>query len=250
MPELPEVEIQVRMLQRLRRRVICRVCSHDPKLHLSRRLIGKRIDRIWRRAKYIVFDLCDPNSVRPAALHLLAHLRMTGWFEWEVPERFCRAEIVTSGGSIYFEDPRRFGVLEVVRSDELGQRLALLGPEPLEPAFHLDHVLASSRPIKSVLLDQRRISGLGNIYASESLWRARIDPRRPAHSLKCCESRRLIQGIRRSLRKAIGYGPRIFEVQGFVVYDREGKRCRRCGDAVQRLIQNGRSTFYCPGCQH
>ncbi len=249
MPELPEVEIQVQTLQRLRRQTIRAARSHDPKLRLPRSLAGKRIERIWRRGKYIVFDLCSGRGKASARTHLLAHLRMTGWFQFRPPDRFCRAEIRTTRETIYFEDQRRFGVLESLTPKELADRLGRLGPEPFDPGFSLDRVRASRRAIKLVLLDQERVAGLGNIYASESLWRARIHPRRAANRLGDDAARLLVRGIRRSLRKAIAYGPKIFEVQGFAVYDREGETCGRCGRPVRRIVQGQRSTFFCPACQ-
>ena len=106
-----------------------------------------------------------------------------------------------------------------------------------------------SRPVKVALLDQKLVAGVGNIYASESLWRARINPRRRADRLRPEEMRALERGIVTSLRKAIRYGPRIFEVQQFAVYERAGEPCRRCGTAIRRTMQAQRSTYCCPLCQ-
>jgi formamidopyrimidine-DNA glycosylase len=241
MPELPEVQIQVNQLRRLRGQRIVAVRSRDPKIRLPRWLIGQRIGRIHRRGKYIIFDLSNGR-------HLLAHLRMTGGFEFDEPPKW-RAAIFTNDGTLYFEDSRRFGVLESVSDRQLHARLAGLGPEPLSKGFDVRRVGQTSRAIKVALLDQHLVAGLGNIYASESLWRARINPRRPANRLQAHELSALRRGIRDAMRKAIGYGPRIFEVQQFAVYGRTGKPCRRCGTPIRRFVQAQRSTYFCSKCQ-
>jgi formamidopyrimidine-DNA glycosylase len=241
MPELPEVQIQVNQLRRLRGRRIVAVRSRDPKIRLPRQLIGQRIGRIHRRGKYIIFELSNGG-------YLLAHLRMTGGFEFDEPPKW-RAAIFTNDGTVYFEDRRRFGVLESVSDRQLRARLAVLGPEPLSERFDVRRVGQTSRPIKVALLDQHLVAGLGNIYASESLWRARINPRRRANRLKAHELNALLRGIRDALRKAINYGPRIFDVQQFAVYGRVGKPCRRCGVRIRRVVQAQRSTYFCPNCQ-
>ncbi|HUJ11903.1 MAG TPA: DNA-formamidopyrimidine glycosylase family protein [Verrucomicrobiae bacterium] len=244
MPELPEVQILVNQLaQRLAGARIRAVEVRDPKIKLARKIVGQQVRRVWRRGKNIIFDLSG-------GLHLLVHLRMTGWLEFSEPKRH-RAAIRTGKGTIYFEDQRRFGVMEVLDSAELEKALAGLGPEPLARGhIDLSGLARSARPIKIVLLDQRLLAGLGNIYASESLWRARINPRRHADRLRPVEWQALRHGIVKSLRKAINYGPRIFQVQRFAVYDREGKPCRRCRTRIRRIVQAQRSTFFCPHCQH
>ncbi len=241
MPELPEVQIQVDQLQRLRGRRIRRIEVRDPKLKLAGRVNGRTIRQVRRRGKFIIFDLDDGR-------HLLTHLRMTGSFKFREPTRW-RAAIHTTDGAAYFEDSRRFGVLEVVPAVELRRRLAGLGPEPLESDFDPATLTRTSRPIKVALLDQRLLAGVGNIYASESLWRARIHPRRKASRLRAEELTRLRRSLVAALRKAIAYGPRIYEVQVFCVYERAGKPCRRCGTAIRRLTQAQRSTYFCPRCQ-
>ncbi len=217
MPELPEVQIQVQQLRRLRGALLQRVENRDRRKIRLPRLTGLRIRQIRRRAKWIVFDLSN-------GAHLVVHLRMTGWFEFAPPTRY-RLALHTDAGTAYFADSRRFGVVEVLPNGVLAKRLAALGPEPLSLAFALDRLRRTTRPVKMALLDQSVVAGVGNIYASESLWRARIHPSRPAHRLTTAELGRLQRGIRSALRKAIAYGPRIFEVQEFFVYDREGKPC-------------------------
>ncbi len=241
MPELPEVEIQTRQLARQLRGAKIRslhVC--DPKLRLPGSLVGRRIRRVWRRGKFIIFDLDD-------GWHLLAHLRMTGWFEFREPARY-RVAIVTNKSIAYFTDSRRFGILTAVSDRKLETVLKPLGPEPLqngEPTA----LYKTTRAVKVALLDQRLVAGIGNIYASESLWRSRIHPRRRADRLDTAEQRRLRRGIVTTLQRGIAYGPRIFEIQRFAVYDRAGQPCRRCGALIRRIVQAQRSTFFCPRCQ-
>jgi formamidopyrimidine-DNA glycosylase len=241
-PELPEVQILVNQLApRLERARIRAVEIRDAKIHLRPNVAGRLILRVWRAGKNIVFDLSG-------GLHLLVHLRMTGWFEFEKPPRY-RAAIRTSRGSAYFEDGRHLGVMQVVTPRELQRVLKNLGPDPLADGGDLSRLRTTARPIKVALLDQRLVAGVGNIYASESLWRARLNPRRSANRLGAAEMRALKRGVATSLRKAVGYGPRIFEVQRFAVYDREGERCRRCDGVIRRIVQAQRSTYFCPRCQ-
>lgn len=240
MPELPEVEIMVRQLRRrLRGQRIRRVEVIDAKIKLGRQLPGRRILDVRRRAKFIIFDLTGGR-------HLLVHLRMTGWFEFDRPAKY-RLAIHAGREVAYFADSRRFGVVELLTGLELTDRLRPLGPEPF--AGDLSRLRETTRPVKVALLDQTKIAGVGNIYASESLWRARLDPRRAANRLRPSEWTRLHRALVAALRKGINYGPRIFEVQEFYAYDREGQGCRRCGTPIRRITQAQRSTFFCPTCQ-
>jgi formamidopyrimidine-DNA glycosylase len=242
MPELPEVQILVNQLAPLLTRArVRKIEVRDPKIKLRRDLAGRLIVRVWRAGKNIIFDLSG-------ALHLIVHLRMTGWFEFKEPTRY-RAAIHTSKATAYFEDGRRLGTMQVVTSRELQRVLERLGPDPLFDRGDLAQLRGTTRPIKVALLDQRLVAGVGNIYASESLWRARINPRRRADRLRLAEVRALRRGIVMSMRKAIQYGPRIFELQRFAVYDREGAPCHRCGAAIRRIVQAQRSTYFCPQCQ-
>lgn len=242
MPELPEVQILVNQLgPRLERSRIQAVDIRDVKIKLRQDIVGRKISRVWRRGKNIIFDLSG-------GLHLLVHLRMTGWFEFTEPKRY-RVAIQTGKGTAYFEDGRRFGVMQVVTPVELKQVFAALGPDPITDGCDLSRLQKTSRPVKVALLDQGLVAGVGNIYASESLWRAQINPRCRADRLRMVEVRALERAIMTSLRKAIKYGSRIFEVQQFVVYERAGKPCRRCGTVIRRIVQAQRSTYFCPQCQ-
>jgi formamidopyrimidine-DNA glycosylase len=243
MPELPEVEILAGGLaRRLRQARIVRVESRDSKITLPKFLAGQRIRRVWRRGKFIVCDLSGGQ-------HLLTHLRMTGWLEFDQPSRY-RCAIHTNKGAIYFEDLRRFGQMRVVSDAQLRKTLGILGPEPLERGFNLGALRTTSRAVKAALLDQRIVAGLGNIYANEALWRARIDPRRAADRLSAAALRRLRRGIVEVLRRAVGHGRRIFEAQRFAVYERAGRPCRRCRTPIRRVRLAQRGTYFCPACQH
>jgi formamidopyrimidine-DNA glycosylase len=242
MPELPEVQILVNKLApRLQGARIRNVEVRDPKIKIAPGIVGRTIQRVWRRGKYIIFNLSGD-------LHLLVHLRMTGWFEFTEPKRY-RVAIRTGRDTVYFEDRRRFGVMRVLRPAQLQRILNALGPDPLMNSCDLSLLIKTSRALKVALLDQQLIAGVGNIYASESLWRARINPRKPANQLTASEVRALQRAILASMRKAIGYGPRIFEVQRFAAYEREGKACRRCGTGIRRIVLAQRSTYFCPDCQ-
>ena len=241
MPELPEVEILVRQLRaQLAGRSITRVEVRDRKLKLPASLAGRRIVAVTRRAKYILMAFDDGR-------YLLVHLRMTGWFEFQPPKRY-RLAIQAGAVTAYFEDTRRFGEARVISADELMRITGKLGVEPLARGFRLKP-FTTARAIKVALLDQSLIAGVGNIYASEALWRARLDPRRSAKRLDAGALRRLERAIVASFLKAVAYGPRIFEVQRFAVYDRAGKPCRRCSMTIRRIVQAQRSTYFCPRCQ-
>lgn len=242
MPELPEVQILVNQLaSRLEGARVQAIEVRDRKIKLRHDIAGRLVLRVWRAGKNIIFDLSG-------GWHLLVHLRMTGWIEFQEPPRY-RVAIQTTRGTAYFEDGRRLGVMQVVTPLDLQRILKSLGPDPILDGCDLSRLRRTTRPIKVALLDQRVVAGVGNIYASESLWRARINPRRRADRLRPVEVRALGRGIVTSMRKAIRYGPRIFEVQQFAVYDREGESCRRCGTTIRRVVQAQRSTYFCPHCQ-
>jgi formamidopyrimidine-DNA glycosylase len=242
MPELPEVQILVNHLApRLEGARVRAIEVRDRKIKLRHDVAGRRVLRVWRAGKNIIFDLSG-------GWHLVVHLRMTGWFEFQEPRRY-RVAIQTTRGTVYFEDGRRLGVMQVVTPLELQRILRPLGPDPILDGCDFSRLRRTTRPIKIALLDQRLVAGVGNIYASESLWRAQINPRRRADRLRPAEVRTLGRGIVTSMRKAIRYGPRIFEVQQFAVYDRKGEPCRRCGTTIRRVVQAQRSTYFCPHCQ-
>lgn len=267
MPELPEVETTVRGLGRvLEGRRIERVEARRPDLRralpvdLGQRLTGARVTGLKRRAKYGVIDTDRGDS-------LVFHLGMSG--RWRIDpteiEKHDHFLVETDDGRrLALNDARRFGSLDLVRTDELADWPAFkaLGPEPLEiTAEELRRRLASrTAPIKLLLLDQRIIAGLGNIYVCEALFRAGIHPKRLGGSISLERLHRLVPAIHDVLAEAIAAGGSTLRdfaspdgelgyfSKRFAVYDREGQPCS-CGGTVKRFVQGGRSTFYCPRCQ-
>ena len=275
MPELPEVEIAARNLRAWTRgRRIVRVEAARGAAYvfrpstpgvLARALEGARFGEIRRIGKQLLVRL----ERRGEPVGLLAHLGMTGkWLrraESDPPTRFSRARFHLDGGEVlHFDDLRLFGRLRIVpgaRFEEVPE-VAALGPDPLDAGVdpaRLAAGLARSRlPVKVRIMDQALLPGVGNIQASEALFRARIDPRRPGPSLGPREVRALAAAIVASIRETIARseGPEITYVEEpgaenpFRVYGQEGKPCPRCGRAeVLRVVQAQRSTFFCPRCQ-
>jgi formamidopyrimidine-DNA glycosylase len=270
MPELPEVEVTRRELgpvlrgTHIGRVVLRRAGLRKPfPVGFDTRLAGAVVRRLRRRAKYLVADLSSGES-------LIMHLGMSGSFRIEpaqhVPEPHDHVVFdLSSGRSVVFNDPRRFGVMDLVPTSDAEESpvFARLGPEPLSAAFD-GAVLAaacarSRRALKVALLDQRVVAGIGNIYASEALHVARVSPRRRAGSIATRdgaprpEAHRLAAAIKQVLTRAIErQSGRLVRGAEFRVYDREGERCptRHCSGLIRRFTQAGRSTFYCPVCQH
>ncbi len=264
MPELPEVETERgRLAARIEGRRIVSVAIDDPRLTRPEdpawtavRLSGERVEAVERRGKYLVVRL-DGGQV------LLVHLRMTGGFRYE-PASHERAVLELDDGTrIAYRDLRRFGTWLLLEPEEAEAHLALrLGPEPLGRRFTTGFLTQRLRgrraPIKAAILDQRTVAGLGNIYADESLWHARIHPLRPAGELSAEEVARLRDGIRRALRLGIRRqgadlgdgtyaGGRM--QHEFRVYGRAGEPCDRCGTPIAKTRAGGRGTWYCPTCQ-
>lgn len=240
MPELPEVELQVRQLRPYwSGQRICQSIIRDAKLRALEHLRGERMAAVTRRGKNIVVHLASGE-------YLLIHLRMTGWFERQEPARW-RWAVRTGRGWVYLEDPRR---LATVRRVDSLDPIHGLGVEPLTNGWDPAIWRKGRQPIKQVLLNQRLVAGIGNIYACEALWRAGIDPRRPSAGLTAGELMRLQRAVRTALREAVALGPRIFTAQTFAVYRRGGQRCRRCGTRIVRTVLAQRGTYWCPRCQH
>lgn len=280
MPELPEVETVRRgLVPVLEGRVLTRVIARRADLrfplpnNFAERLTGRRVERLSRRAKYILVHL-DRGEV------LLVHLGMSGRFQIEgeglghfvysgvSPGKHDHIEFLTDHGvRIVYTDHRRFGSMDLVKEAEvaLHRLLAMVGPEPLGEAFGPEVLAARLKgkrtPIKSALLDQRVVAGLGNIYVCEALHRAGISPRRLASTLKMPSLVPLVREIKSVLEEAIeagGSSLRDFKQASgelgyfqhrFFVYDREGLACGRCGRNIKRIVQAARSTFFCAGCQ-
>jgi formamidopyrimidine-DNA glycosylase len=261
MPELPEVEAAVRVLRRaVSGRALVRLRLTHPALRrrVTRSQLASvrdhRISRVERRGKHQLIVLEDGPTI-------VAHFRMTGdWDVGTVAEAepvYTRASFELDDGTrVALVDPRALSTVTVHRDVE--DALPALGPEATDvtvDARALGAALARRRgPIKPALLDQRVLAGLGNIYAAEALWRARIDPRTAATTLTPDRLTTLLAGIRAVLARA-GRRPARYRDSGddfpgrFQVYDREGSPCRRCGTSIERITQAGRSTYFCPGCQ-
>lgn len=270
MPELPEVEtIRRALATRLVGRRITGLEQRRPDLRfplparLADRLTGRRLLGFDRRAKYLLARLDDDHT-------LLLHLGMSGRLLFDGPPAGPHEHLTFTfddGTRLRFVDPRRFGMLDLVASAGLAAhpRLAGLGLEPLDPAFDgtaLGHALAGRRmPLKVALMDQRLVVGVGNIYACESLFRARLSPRRTAAHLRPAQAARLVVAVRRVLEEAIEAGGSSlrdyvqadgalgFFQQRFAVYGRDGLPCPVCSRPVGRIVQASRATFLCARCQ-
>jgi formamidopyrimidine-DNA glycosylase len=278
MPELPEVEAIARTLRPLvqRRRIRCVHVLHaiaaNPRgpAHLARMAQGKQIRSVQRKGKYLLLDLTRGI--------ITLHFKLDGRLLWfsTVRKMFAAANQSGSGvhvdvafeldhGVLGFADPRHFGRVQAWESEGACPALASLGLDAISRDFtaarFADLLASSKRPLKDFLLDQTRVSGIGNIYSCESLWHARLNPRRPANSLGAVEARRLHKAIVSVLARALecclhpapDFRDSEWWFQGLEtilrVYDREGKACRRCGNEISRVAQAGRSTYFCAHCQ-
>jgi formamidopyrimidine-DNA glycosylase len=267
MPELPEVETTVRGLARvLDGRRIASVQARRPDLRralpadLGQRLTGSRVTRLRRRAKYGLIETDRGDT-------LVFHLGMSGHWRVDPRELLKHDHFVIEtheGRRVALNDARRFGSLDLVRTEDLNDWSAIkaLGPEPfgLDPRELRRRLAGRSASIKLLLLDQTIIAGLGNIYVCEALFRAGIHPRRAGGSVSLERLKRLVRAIEAVLNEAIAAGGSTLRdfsspdgelgyfSKDFAVYDREGKACS-CGGTVKRIAQGGRSTFYCPRCQ-
>jgi formamidopyrimidine-DNA glycosylase len=273
-PELPEAETIARGL---RRWVVGRVIEQAQVVHADVLCVspaafracvrGRRIESVERRGKQVVIRL-DGGRV------LLVKLGMTGrllpLLPGGPPPPFAPTHPAVrfrlqGGGTLVYDDIRRFGSLECLAEVDWVAWSETLGPEPLSAEFSAARLVRdlsrSGAPVRSWLLDQRRVAGVGNIYANEALWRARVHPARPARDLSDAEARRLHRSLRQVLERAVGargttlrdYRTADGEKGGFsfslAVYGREGSPCPRCRTAVQRIVFGNRSAFLCPHCQ-
>lgn len=282
MPELPEVETVRRGLQPVMEgHVIARADVRREGLRwpfperMGERLTGVRVERLRRRSKYILADLSTGET-------LLIHLGMSGRMlisgsplgkfhhEHPAPEKHDHVVLdMDTGARITFNDARRFGAMDLFPTgdDDTHPLLAKLGPEPLGNAFNEDHLMAAlagkNSPIKTALLDQHIVAGLGNIYVCEVLYRAGINPKRKAGKISAAKVAGLVPIIREVLDEAIASGGSSLKdyrqadgelgyfQHAFRVYGREGEPCRTagCSGTIRRIQQGGRSSFYCPVCQ-
>ncbi len=259
---MPEVEAVCRRLReclpglRIREARVVRCAAKELESAVARRTVTA----IDRRGKHILIRLSGGFT-----LHV--HLRMSGNL-FAIPDHrlsssSARIVMEMSGGSgLVLEDPRALARAEAVQTRAINAEMDMLGPEPLSPAFTLDWLMGKARacrqPTKLFLMDQTKVAGLGNIYAAEALFRARISPRKSMQTLARARVERLYHAIVGVLQDAVqsaypAYaGPGEFqEAESFplAVYGRQGEPCPVCGAGIRRLMQGGRSTYYCPGCQ-
>jgi formamidopyrimidine-DNA glycosylase len=282
LPELPEVETVRRGLTgALEGRLIESAEVRRPDLRwplpdrLAERLAGQRVLALRRRSKYILADLSSGETL---LIHLgmsgriLVQGRKIGDFHYEQPALSKHDHVViemAGGARVIFNDARRFGAMDLMPTDRAEDHwlLAGLGPEPLGNAFHEDYLVARMKgrntPIKAALLDQRIVAGLGNIYVCEVLHRAGLSPRRKAGRIAAPRVAGLVPIIREVLAEAIAAGGSSLRdyrqadgelgyfQHAFRVYDREGEPCPApgCDGRIARIVQSGRSSFYCPSCQ-
>ncbi|MBI4743070.1 MAG: bifunctional DNA-formamidopyrimidine glycosylase/DNA-(apurinic or apyrimidinic site) lyase [Betaproteobacteria bacterium] len=274
MPELPEVEVsRLGLLPYLPGQRVVGAIVRTPKLRhdvpcgLADRLCGLRVDAILRRGKYLLFD-CESTG---SGGWLILHLGMSGSLRLMAPDtppqKHDHFDLVFAHTALRFRDPRRFGTLLWHEGADAGQHplLAVLGVEPLDEGFGGDWLYDATRrrsgPVKPLLMDSHLVVGIGNIYASESLFRSRISPLRAANRISRERYRALVSAIRETLAASIAAGGS--SVRDYVhsdggagcfqlscaVYDRTGEACHRCGKPIYMIRQAGRSTFYCPSCQ-
>lgn len=270
MPELPEVETIVRGLaprlegRRLRAVEVRRpdVVAGEPAEAFAAALTGRQIRRLRRRAKYVVAELDEGV--------LLGHLRMTGRLHLQAPDTPLPTAAallfwLDDGTLLVYADVRRLGRWRRLPTAAWEAEAARLGPEPLEPTFTAQELAKrlarSRRPLKVWLLEPRNLAGIGNIYAAEALFRAGLDPRRPASSLTLADARRLHAAVRQVLTEALAHqGTTLRDYRTadgadgafrrwLRVYGRAGAPCVACGAPLERIVQSGRSTVFCPRCQ-
>lgn len=269
MPELPEVETTVRGLRPvLENQVIERVTLRRGDLRrpfppdLGQRLTGARVTGLGRRAKYGLIDTDRGDT-------LVFHLGMSGRWRIDPPELLPHDHLLIETGAhlLALNDARRFGSVDLVSTEGLDAwpPFAALGPEPLGPDFTADQLKAAFAgriaPVKALLLDQRIVAGLGNIYVCEALYLAGIAPARPAGGIARARLAKLVEAVREVLLAAIEAGGSTLRdyarpsgelgyfAKQWRVYGREGQPCA-CGGTVARRVDGGRSTFWCPKCQH
>jgi formamidopyrimidine-DNA glycosylase len=270
MPELPEVETTRRGIERgARGRHISEFRIYDHRLRwpvdrtLPQQLAAQQILEVDRRAKYLLLRLTRGT--------LILHLGMSGSLRLlpQSAERISHDQfdlLLDSCHTLRFNDPRRFGSLHYTTDDPSGHKLLRsLAPEPFDESFNTDYLFRITRrrsaAIKQVLMNGRLVTGVGNIYASEALFRARISPKKAARKLTRAECARLVRAVRATLKAAIRAGgttlrdfvgtdgnPGYFR-QKLYAYERDGKACRGCATLIRKITQGQRSTYYCASCQ-
>ena len=275
MPELPEVELVAQSLNALvgGREILVaellreRLAPFNSPADFAERLLNSKINSVARRGKHILFDLNNGQT-------LIAHLRMSGRFmllpnERENPKYTHAVFYFADDTRLVFQDQRHFGLMKIIETENLHEtkELKKLAPEPFSDDFNPKYFRAilktSKKSLKEFLLDQTKVTGLGNIYASEAMFLARINPQTPANEVSVKKANVLFEKIREVLRESIAHGstlnvnPENIDgsyygggyTHGWRVYDRENEPCVNCETPIARLKQAGRSTYFCPKCQ-
>jgi formamidopyrimidine-DNA glycosylase len=275
MPELPEVELVAQSLNKLvsGRRILVaellreRLAPSNSPADFAERLQNSKITRVHRRGKHVLFELDNAQT-------LIAHLRMSGRFmllplDRENPKYTHAAFYFGDDTRLVFQDQRHFGLMKIVETENLSEakELKKLAPEPFSddftPAYFRAILKTSKKSLKEFLLDQTKVTGLGNIYTSEAMFLARVNPQTPAKEVSAKKANVLFEKIREVLAESIAHGstlnvnPENIDgsyygggyTRGWRVYDRENESCVKCTNFIERLKQAGRSTYFCPKCQ-
>ena len=268
MPELPEVETTLRAIKKFQGQNLTNIKVHnrnlrwavDRDLEINSR--NQKLINLRRRAKYIIFELENTN--------LLLHLGMSGSLRILKSEnnyflKHDHIEFIFDNEKIIYNDPRRFGSLHITKNVNNHRLISALGPEPLSKNFNgaylLDCCKSSKANIKTLLMNQKNVVGIGNIYASESLYLSKINPQKESQKLDLEECKRIVSSSKKVLNEAIKVGgttlkdfysadgsPGYFKIK-LNVYGRNGQKCKKCEEEVVKVIINQRATFYCPICQ-
>lgn len=281
MPELPEVETIAKQLNAaISGKIIRRVEVYKEKSFVGnpRTIFGWEIKSVGRKSKVIEIKFVDKKEM------LIVHLKMTGQLifidgsnrvvgghptaDWvaDLPSKHTRVRVEFKGGSnLFFNDMRMFGWMKLVDTEKYEKELRKNAPDVIDKEFNLDYLrsvlMRSTKAIKLAIMDQEKIGGMGNIYANDALYLARVLPNRPAKSLTEAEIRKLHEAMLEVIQKGIKYGgasaANYVDTRGlggtyqehFLVYKQDGKICKRCGDTIKRSKLGGRGTFFCEGCQ-
>ena len=269
MPELPEVETTLKAIKSFEKEVLNSISIYNPNLRwlvdndINKKITGKRIKQIFRRAKYLIFDFND--------YQLIVHLGMSGTLRIiNKKDNFFKkhdhAELTFSKNKLIYNDPRRFGSIHITEDYNKHFLIKNLGPEPLLEEFSADYlfkaVQCSKTNIKNFIMNQRNVVGIGNIYASEILFRSGLDPRRICNTVTKSECGQITKNSKIVLEEAIKVGGTtlkdFFSAEGSAgyfkiqlnVYDRENKKCINCKELIIRIIQNQRASYFCKNCQN
>ena len=268
MPELPEVETTLRAIKKFQGQNLTNIKVHNRNLRwtvakgLEKNSRNQKLINLHRRAKYIIFEL--ENT------YLLLHLGMSGSLRILKSEdnyflKHDHIEFIFDNEKIIYNDPRRFGSLHITKNVNNHKLISALGPEPLSKNFNGEYLLEcckrSKTNIKTLIMNQKNVVGIGNIYASESLYLSRVNPQKESQKLDIEECKRIVSSAKKVLNKAIEVGgttlkdfysadgsPGYFKIK-LNVYGRSGQKCKNCEEAIVKVTINQRATFYCPNCQ-